>query len=196
MRLAPIASFMAFAVAAFAEPTVVRVKCPACSGRRSLSLTPPNLGQYDGEIGVTPGKPFTTRRWDVKYDRCPLCDGKGWREKYKTRVPRPTAEELADMDVCPDCRLSGVTPCRKCVATGFLACQSCRSAAAAGGKPGWTKTERRTKGATSRHVKIAVVPCATCLGVGKVVCAACMGMGAVQCRKCSGNGTLPKKERR
>lgn len=196
MRLAPFASLAAIAVVAFAEPVTVRTKCPTCGGQRSLSITPPNLGQYDGEIGVTPGRPFTTHRWDVKYDRCPTCEGKGWREKYRTRVPRPAPEELADVDVCPNCRLSGVTPCRKCMATGLQACPSCKSASADGGKPGWTKSERRTRGATSRHVKIVVAPCATCLGVGRVACPTCMGMGATTCRKCSGDGTLPKRERR
>ena len=60
---------------AFALPEVRTSPCPACHGRKSLSLTPPNLGQFDGEIGVTPGKPFRTHRFDVRYDKCPLCEG-------------------------------------------------------------------------------------------------------------------------
>ena len=51
---------IAAAVALFAEPVTQSSPCAACNGKRSLSLTPPNLGQYDGEIGVTPGRPFTS----------------------------------------------------------------------------------------------------------------------------------------
>ena len=47
----------------YALPQARVEPCPACHGKKSLSLTPPNLGQYDGEIGVTPGRPFTTHRF-------------------------------------------------------------------------------------------------------------------------------------
>lgn len=180
----------------FAEITTVRVPCSVCRGRRSLTLTPPNLGQYDGEISVTPGKPFTTHRWDVKYDRCPICDGQGWIEKYKTRVKAPKPEDVEGLAMCPNCRWSGVVACRKCVGTGLQTCAGCRNAAGRGSRPGWIKTEKRTSGATSRHVKILVTPCGTCLGVGKVVCPDCMGHGATPCRKCQGTGGIAKKETR
>ena len=51
-----------------ALPQVRSEPCPACRGKRSVSLTPPNLGQFDGEIGVTPGKPFKIHRFDVKHE--------------------------------------------------------------------------------------------------------------------------------
>ena len=54
---------------ACADPRTTVARCPACKGERSISLTPPNLGQHDGEIGVTAGKPFANHRWDVKHDR-------------------------------------------------------------------------------------------------------------------------------
>ena len=90
----------------FALPEVRTSPCPACHGKRSLSLTPPNLGQFDGEIGVAPGVPFKTHRFDVKYDRCPLCNGSG-RHEHMTmqRLPPP-----ADSDA--------TTPCASCFATG------------------------------------------------------------------------------
>ena len=89
-----------------AEPVGEFKLCPQCRGKRSLSLTPPNLGQFDGEIGVTPGKPFTTHRWDVKIPSCPICDGTGRVEKYKTRVQPPKPEEVTEYDKCPECRWS------------------------------------------------------------------------------------------
>lgn len=182
-------------LSAAAAPSVVGRACPACRGRRSLSVTPPNLGQFDGEIGVTPGRPFSTHRWDVRIDHCPLCDGTGRQTLYRTRVRPPKPEDAAGLDVCPDCRWSGVTPCRKCLTTGLLPCPACKSASR-GGKPGWIKTERRTPGATSRHVKIVVTPCGTCQGIGKVVCPDCLGKGALPCRKCQGEGGTPRKETR
>ena len=178
-----------------AEPVSDIRPCPICRGKRALSVTPPNLGQFDGEIGVTPGKPFTSHRWDVKIDRCPICDGTGRQERYRTRVTPPSPEEVVDFDKCPECRWSGVTACRKCLGTGIQACRACRSSSK-GGKPGWIKSEKRTAGATSRHVKIIVAPCGTCQGLGKVVCPDCMGKGATPCRKCRGEGSLPRKGRR
>ena len=178
-----------------AEPVETARRCPVCHGKRSLSITPPNLGQYDGEIGVTPGKPFTTHRWDVKIARCPICDGTGRQVKYQMRVKPPAPEEAEGYEACPDCRWSGVTPCRKCLGTGLQACRDCKSGAR-GGKPGWIRSERRTAGATSRHVKILVTPCGTCQGLGKVVCPDCLGRGAVPCRHCRGTGSLPQKEKR
>lgn len=186
---------------AFAEPLTEYRTCPACLGQhqpnsRSLSITPPNLGQHDGEIGVTPGQPFKTHRWDNVIDRCPVCAGKGRLEMFKTRVKPPKAEDVEGLEICLDCRWSGVTPCRKCLKTGVTPCSACRSSAQGGGKPGWIKSEKRTSGRTSRHVKIIVTPCATCQGLGKVVCPDCLGKGAVPCRKCHGEGGVPKKEKR
>jgi len=184
------------ALAAAAEPAVdVRV-CPGCRGRKTFSITPPNLGQYDGEIGVTPGKPFKTHRWDVAIDHCPLCDGTGRQERYRTRVKPPDPATCEGLDVCPECRWSGVTPCKKCLVTGLLPCAACKTSAARGGKPGWIKSETRTAGSTSKHVKVVVSPCGTCRGLGKVVCPTCLGKGAVPCRKCQGAGGVPHKEKR
>jgi len=184
------------ALVTVAEPAVDVRTCPGCRGQKTFSITPPNLGQYDGEIGVTPGKPFKTHRWDVKIDHCPLCDGAGRQERYRTRVKPPKPESGEGLDICPECRWSGVIPCRKCLATGLLPCSACKSSAAHGGKPGWIKTEKRTAGSTSKHVKVLVAPCGTCQGLGKVVCPTCLGKGAVPCRKCAGAGGLPHKEKR
>ena len=189
-------SYLAFTViltlSCVAEPVGEFKLCPQCRGKRSLSLTPPNLGQFDGEIGVTPGKPFTTHRWDVKIPSCPICDGTGRVEKYKTRVQPPKPEEVTEYDKCPECRWSGVTVCRKCLGQGVQPCRDCKSSSR-GGKPGWIKSEKRTAGSTSKHVKIFVTPCGTCQGVGKIVCPDCLGKGATPCRKCKGEGSLPKK---
>ena len=183
------------ACAAAADQTTVHRTCPVCNGRRSLSLTPPNLGQYDGEIGVTPGQPFKTHRWDVKHPRCLICDGAGKVERYLTKVPPPAPETVEGLERCPDCRWSGVTACKKCLSTGLVACSGCKNSSR-GGKPGWIKSEKRTAGSTSRHTKIVVQPCADCGGVGRVVCPDCLGKGAQPCRKCKGDGGLPKKETR
>ena len=57
------------ALVAFATPVTRNVPCPCCKGVRGpVSFTPPNLGQHDGEIGVTSCKPFSTHRFDVKHD--------------------------------------------------------------------------------------------------------------------------------
>ncbi len=178
-----------------AEPVSAFRTCPVCRGKRSLSLTPPNLGQFDGEIGVTPGKPFTTHRWDVKIERCPICDGTGRQEKYRTRVPAPKPEDVEGYEKCPECRWSGVSTCRKCIGTGLQACRDCKSGSR-GGKPGWIRTERKTAGRTSKHVKIIVSPCGACQGIGKAVCPDCFGKGATPCRKCKGEGSVPQKETR
>lgn len=178
-----------------AEPTVERRLCPGCRGQKSISLTPPNLGQFDGEIGVTPGQPFKTHRWDVRVEHCPLCDGRGRQELYRTRAKPPPAEDAEGLDMCLDCRWSGVIPCRKCLRTGFIPCPKCKSSSH-GGKPGWIKTEKKTPGRTSRHVKILVLPCGDCQGLGKLVCPDCQGKGAVPCRKCGGQGGTPHKEKR
>ena len=81
-----------------AEPRKLLVRCPACKGERRLSLTPPNLGQHDGEIGVTPGKPFSNHRWDVKHARCPLCGGTGRQEVWVLKA-NPPKEQLIPYDV-------------------------------------------------------------------------------------------------
>lgn len=186
-----LAALLLAALPALADPVSAFRTCPVCQGKRALSLTPPNLGQNDGEIGVTPGKPFTTHRWDVKHPRCLICGGTGRMGFYRTKVPPPAPEAAEGLDRCPECRWAGVTPCRKCLASGLVACTACKSSG--GGKPGWIKSEKRTSGSTSRHVKILVTPCGTCGGIGRVVCPDCLGKGAQPCRKCKGDGGTPKK---
>lgn len=173
-----------------AEPVSLATKCPACHGLRKVSLTPPNLGQYDGEIGVTPGKPFSTHRWDIKHDPCPLCDGKGWHKVYKTSVKAPKPEDVEGLDKCPTCRWAGVVPCKKCLKSGYQVCSTCKSSSK-GGKPGWIKTET----GSTKHKKIVVTPCTTCQGLAKVVCPDCLSTGALPCPKCHGEGGTPVKEK-
>ena len=154
-----------------AEPHTVVTPCTACKGERSLSLTPPNLGQHDGEIDVTPGKPFTSHRWDVKHSRCPLCKGTGRHEKWVFRVRPP--EDRADKEPCATCWWSGAEPCRKCNHTGLADCQKCKSSRH-GSKPGWiveeTKTTSRSsfrsygRSSSRQHKKIKVTPCPECGG--------------------------------
>ena len=43
-----------------ALPQVRSEPCPACRGKRSVSLTPPNLGQFDGELDSAKLKAFAT----------------------------------------------------------------------------------------------------------------------------------------
>ena len=186
-----LAALLLAALPLLADPVSAFRTCPVCQGKRALSLTPPNLGQNDGEIGVTPGKPFTTHRWDVKHPRCPICDGSGRVELYRTKVPPPSPEAAEGLDRCPECRWAGVTPCKKCLASGLVACTSSKSSS--GGNPCWIKSEKRTSGSSSRHVKILVTPCGTCGGIGRVVCPDCLGKGAQPCRKCKGDGGTPKK---
>lgn len=180
-----------------AEPVLKTAACPACHGKRSLSLTPPNLGQFDGEIGVMPGRPFTSHRFDVKYKNCPLCEGTGRHQSYRLVAKAPADTNL---DVCPECHWSGVTPCRKCNGTGFQTCSKCRSG---GGqkdsKPGWVVTQKQTTTgmrSSMKHAKTLVTPCGTCSGIGRIVCPDCQGKGGVICRKCHGEGGVPKKEKR
>ncbi len=175
---------------ACAEPRKVVVRCPACKGERSLSLTPPNLGQHDGEIGVTPGKPFANHRWDVKHARCPLCGGAGRQEAWVLKANPP--KDRADKEPCMTCWWSGVEPCRKCEHTGYIACPTCKNSRR-GSKPGWIVEEQTTSGRTSRHRKITVTACSTCGGVGKTRCPACDGMGGQPCKRCKGDGYTQKK---
>ena len=165
--------------------------CPACHGRKSVSLTPPNLGQFDGEIGVTQGKPFRTHRFDVRHDKCPLCNGTGRHERWTPATP---PEDKTGLAPCIDCLSTGVAPCQKCKKTGYVQCNKCQSDKSK--KPGWILTEERTSGRTSRHVKKIVSPCGTCGGIGKVECSACEGRGGTICKKCSGEGFVPRKERK
>ncbi len=192
-----------------AEPQTTFTTCPACKGERSLSLTPPNLGQHDGEIDVTPGKPFTNHRWDVRYSRCPLCKGAGRHETWLFKVRPP--EDRADKEPCTTCWWSGVEPCRRCNHTGFAECPKCRSTRS-GSKAGWIVEETTSSGRisspsrtsgrfsgrsssrTSRNKKkIKVSPCPECSGIGKVRCAACDGMGGQPCRRCKGAGYTAKR---
>lgn len=156
--------------------------CPACGGKRALSLTPPNLGQHDGEIDVTPGKPFKTHRFDVKHPQCPLCGGAGRREMWTAEVQPPP--EGAAAAICLNCRGTGVAPCRKCKKTGLVPCVKCRGQKA----PGWIRTEEKTAGRTSRHRKTVVEPCPVCKGIGQTDCPACDGRGGEPCRPCNGSG--------
>ena len=180
----------ALAGAVSAEPRTTVSRCPACKGERSLSLTPPNLGQHDGEIGVTPGKPFANHRWDVKHARCPLCGGTGRQEVWVLKAKPPQDKE--GKEPCTTCWWSGVEPCRKCEHTGYIACPSCKNARR-GSKPGWIVEEQTTSGRTSRHKKIVVTACSTCGGVGKVRCPTCDGMGGLPCKRCKGEGYTQKK---
>ncbi len=175
----------------FALPQARIEPCPACHGKKSLSLTPPNLGQFEGEIGVTPGKPFKTHRFDVKYDKCPLCDGTGRRERW---IPTTPPADKTGLTPCLDCLGTGVVQCQKCKRTGYIQCTKCQSDRSK--KPGWLLTEERTSGRTSRHMKKVVSPCGACSGIGRVECTACEGRGGTICKKCSGEGYVPRKERK
>lgn len=196
LGIALLASFISGPLAA--EPLVKSEPCPACHGKRSLSLTPPNLGQFDGEIGVTPGRPFTSHRFDVRYKVCPLCEGKGRHELYALTVKPPPETTL---DACSECRWAGVTPCRKCNGAGYQACRKCQTGSYSnkGGKPGWIVTQKPTTAgmkSSSKYAKTLVTPCGTCSGIGRVPCPDCRGRGGVICRKCHGEGGQPKKERK
>ena len=173
----------------YALPQTHAEPCPACHGKRSLSLTPPNLGQFDGEIGVTPGKPFKTHRFDVKYDACPLCDGTGRHKRWKPTMP---PADKTGLTACIDCLCTGIAPCAKCKKTGYVPCTKCASDR--GKKPGWLLTEEKTAGRTSRHMKKVVTPCGTCKGLGKVECPACEGRGGTVCKKCGGEGYVQRRE--
>ena len=124
MRAAVFILLAAACGALCAEPRSTVVRCPACKGERSLSLTPPNLGQHDGEIGVTPGKPFANHRWDVKHARCPLCNGTGRQTTWVLKARPP--EDRADKEPCTTCWWSGVEPCRRCDHTGYVDCPDAR----------------------------------------------------------------------
>jgi len=176
-----------------AEPVTRTLPCSFCGGKRGpVSLTPPNLGQFDGEIGVTPGKPFANHRFDVKVAQCPICTGLGRRTLWQFAAPSAAVPEGWTM--CPTCWRAGVEKCRTCHGQGVVACRACASQAR-GGKPGWIKTEKPTGGKRSHHKKLLVTPCATCEGFGQVPCAACDGRGGAPCRTCRGAGLLPTKGR-
>ena len=189
MRAAVFILLAAACGALCAEPRSTVVRCPACKGERSLSLTPPNLGQHDGEIGVTPGKPFANHRWDVKHARCPLCNGTGRQTTWVLKARPP--EDRADKEPCTTCWWSGVEPCRRCDHTGYVDCPKCKTSKH-GSKPGWIVDEQTTSGRTSRHKKISVSACPTCGGIGKTRCPACDGMGGQPCKRCKGVGYTQK----
>ncbi len=177
--------------AAIAEPRSTVLRCPACKGERSLSLTPPNLGQHDGEIGVTPGKPFSNHRWDVEHDRCPLCGGSGRHEMWVLKVRPPNDRD--GKEPCTTCWWSGVEPCRRCNHTGYVECPKCKNGRH-GARPGWIVEEKPGSGRHgSRHRKITVTACPKCGGVGKVTCSACDGWGGSPCKRCKGEGYKLKK---
>ena len=190
MKAILVLSLAAVLGTACADPRTTVSRCPACKGERSLSLTPPNLGQHDGEIGVTPGKPFANHRGDVKHDRCPLCKGTGRHETWVLKGRPP--EDRADKEPCMTCWWSGVEPCRRCDHTGYIEGPKCKSSRH-GSKPGWIVEETTTPGRTSRHKKITVSACPTCGGIGKTACPACDGMGGQPCRRCKGAGYTAKK---
>lgn len=177
---------------AHAEPKSIFVRCPACNGERSLSLTPPNLGQYDGEIGVTPGKPFSSHRWDVKHEKCPLCGGAGRREMWVLKARPP--EDRADKEPCTTCWWSGVEPCRRCSHTGYVDCPKCKNGRY-GATPGWIAEMKQTGcgRSRSRNKKLVVTACPKCGGVGKIVCTSCDGWGGQPCKRCKGEGYKLKK---
>lgn len=192
-----LAIFLAAAVGtACADPQKTFTPCPACKGERKLSLTPPNLGQHDGEIDVVPGKPFKNHRWDVKYDRCPLCKGTGRHETWVFKASPP--KDRTDKEPCTTCWWSGAEPCRQCNHTGFAECQKCRTSRH-GSKPGWVVEEttpgRFSSRTYSKHKKIKVSPCQECSGIGKVRCTACDGMGGQPCRRCKGAGYTAKRSK-
>ncbi len=180
--------------AASAEPQRVTTLCPECKGAKSLSLTPPNLGQHDGEIDVTPGKPFTTHRWDVKHARCPLCNGSGRHEMLLLKVKPPKNRD--GKEACTTCWWSGVEPCRRCNHTGYVECQKCRTSRN-GSKPGWIVEEQKAQGRISFRSrgkkKIQVRACSECGGIGKVKCTACDGLGGQPCKRCKGEGYSIKR---
>ncbi len=198
--LAAVFIFALGLVTAGAEPVTQYSLCPACHGKRSLSLTPPNLGQYDGEIGVMPGRPFTSHRFDVKYKVCPLCEGRGRFESYRLTVKAPA--EPGNLAPCPDCRWACVQACRKCKGACFIPCEKCGRSSSygnKGGKPGWIVEQKATSNgmrSSMKHAKTLVTPCGTCSGIGRVVCPECQGKGGAICRRCKGEGGLPKREKR
>ncbi len=182
--------------AAFAEPQSVTKQCQACKGARSLSLTPPNLGQHDGEIDVTKGKPFTTHRWDVRHERCPLCNGTGRHVMWLVKVRPP--KDRTDKEVCTTCWWSGVEPCRHCNHTGYMECPKCKNSRR-GSKPGWVVEDMPQNGTLLRSRnkrKIQVKACEECGGVGKVKCTTCEGMGGTPCKRCKGEGFTIKRPAR
>lgn len=193
------------------EPQLKTEPCPACHGKKSLSITPPNLGQHDGEIDVTPGKPFTNHRWDIRHEKCPLCKGRGNHQLYQLRVPTPPPEQVDGLAPCPECRWSCVTKCRKCRGTGVVNCPACNrssySSSSKKGKAGWVVTHRKESSSNSRSSRYSrsarraqqqttVTPCEKCGALAQVICLDCEGKGAVTCRKCKGTGAVPRKEPR
>ena len=116
-----------------AEPVETARRCPVCHGKRSLSVTPPNLGQYDGEIGVTPcRKCLGTGLQACRDCKSGARGGKpGWiRSERHTAgatsrhvkilvTPCGTCQGLGKV-VCPDCLGRGAVPCRHCRGTGSL----------------------------------------------------------------------------
>ena len=190
MKLLSATLFAAIASLATAMPQTVVKPCPACKGAKSLSITPPNLGQFDGEVGVTPNKPFRSHRFDVKHARCPLCDGTGIFRMYRTSVKPP--KDTEGREPCTVCWWSGVEPCQKCEKTGTVRCRNCQTSRF-GAKNGWIAEKKNTPGRTSKHTKLIVSPCPDCGGVGKVRCSACEGCGGKPCKRCKAEGSFPAK---
>ena len=150
----------------------VRVKCAVCNGKGHLTLRPPDYGQHGGRIE-------SKSHWDIKLDTCPVCGrGHGWRTVWDLTQPEPSSEPP-----CLTCGWSGLTSCRKCLASGLAKCP--RSDC----KDGWivTKAQNTSRRSTSRKPP-TVTPCPECKGVGKVICPACQGLRAELCKRCFGTG--------
>ena len=149
-----------------------RVKCAVCRGKGSLTVRPPDHGQYGGRIEAL-------SHWDIKLDPCPICgNGHGRRTVWDLSQPEPRADPP-----CMTCGWSGLVPCRKCVASGIVKCPR------SGCQDGWivTKAQSASRRSSARKPP-TVTPCPECKGVGKVVCPACSGMRAELCRRCFGTG--------
>ena len=150
----------------------VRVKCPVCRGRGSLTVRPPDHGQYGGRIE-------SRSHWDIKLDPCPICEkGHGYRIVWDLAQPEPSTEPP-----CMSCGWSGLVQCRKCLASGLVKCtnRDC--------KDGWivTKAQSAYRRSSSRKPP-TVTQCRECKGVGKIICPECKGMRAELCKRCFGTG--------
>ena len=152
--------------------TKTRVKCSVCRGKGTLTLRPPDHGQYGGRIE-------SRSHWDIKLDQCPICgSGHGWRTVWDLTQPEPSPEPP-----CMTCGWSGLVQCRKCLASGISKCprSDCQD--------GWIVTKvQNTSRRSSARKPPTVSPCPECKGVGKVICPVCKGLRADLCKRCFGTG--------
>ena len=183
-----------------ALPQTCFVPCYACNGKKKLFVSSPSKNPYRKTIGISNTGEIGITQQGIKYDRCPLCDGRGQLERFNMAHLQPPTN-VTDMVACPHCRACGVQRCRKCARKGLVACPRCANNKS--GKAGWIlvserktgerKVENRSGYKRREEYERTIIPCAFCNGIGVIECSECAGLGGKICMRCDGEGYVLRK---